>query len=93
MNHSTSLPRQPLYHVPSMLGTTTSWILLDGRGSNDWPRREKKMLRMINQAKLRSFRRSPKYMYGYEVPRDYKHAMELDKKNGNTSGRMQLTLK
>jgi hypothetical protein len=39
---------------------------------------------MVNQAKLCSFRTSPKYKYGYEVPRSYQHAMELDKRNGNT---------
>ena len=44
---------------------------------------QKKMLRMVNQAKLRSFRTAPRYKYGYEVPRDYNHAMELDEKNGN----------
>ena len=27
---------------------------------------------------------APRYKYGFEVPRDYKHAKELDKKNGNT---------
>ena len=31
-------------------------------------------------------------MYGYEVPRDYKHAIELDKKNGNTKWRDAVTL-
>jgi len=47
-------------------------------------RRQKKFIRMMNQAKLRSYRTSPKYMFGYEIPRDYKHAVELDKQNGNT---------
>ena len=46
--------------------------------------RQKKLLRMANQAKLRSFRLAPKYKYGFEVPRDYKHAKELDERNGNT---------
>ena len=46
-------------------------------------RREKKMLRMVNQAKLRSFRRTPKYMYGFQVPFDYHGAMKLDARNGN----------
>ena len=40
--------------------------------------RQKKLLRMANQAKLRSFRLAPKYKYGFEVPRDYKHAKELE---------------
>ena len=42
------------------------------------------MKRMANQAKLRSYRYAPKYMFGFEVPRNYNHALELDKKNGNT---------
>ena len=46
-------------------------------------RRHKKMFRMANQAKLRSYRSTPKYMYGIEIPRDYKHAIELDRRNGN----------
>jgi hypothetical protein len=33
------------------------------------------MFRMANQAKLRSFRLAPKYKYGFEIPRDYKHAI------------------
>ena len=47
-------------------------------------KRDQKMLRMINQAKLSSYRSSPKYMYGFEVPKNYNHAMEIDEKNGNT---------
>jgi len=47
-------------------------------------KRDKKLLRMVNQAKLRSYRTAPRYKYGYEVPRDYNHAVELDKRNGNT---------
>ena len=32
---------------------------------------QKKMFRMANQAKLRSYRTTPKYQYGFEVPRDH----------------------
>jgi hypothetical protein len=39
---------------------------------------------MVNLAKLRSYRTAPRYKYGYEVPRDYNHAVELDTRNGNT---------
>ena len=39
---------------------------------------------MVNQAKLRSYRTSPKYKYGYCVPRSYEEARTLDKKFGNT---------
>ena len=46
-------------------------------------KREKKLLRLINQTKLKAYRTTPVYKYGFEVPRDHTHAMELDKKNGN----------
>jgi hypothetical protein len=39
-------------------------------------RRQKKLFRMANQAKLCSFRTAPKYMYGIEIPRDYQHALK-----------------
>jgi hypothetical protein len=47
-------------------------------------KRHGKYLREINQAKLKSFRRTPKYEYGYEVPKSYNHAIELDKAAGNS---------
>lgn len=47
-------------------------------------RRQKKMFRMANQAKLRSYNHAPRFKYGFEIPRDYKHAVWLDKRNGNT---------
>ena len=37
-----------------------------------------------NQAKLQSFHTMSKYMYGFEVPTNYNHAMKLDARNGNT---------
>ena len=61
--------------------------LLDTPGWKRFKRlanRAKKMLRMVNQAKLRSYNTAPKYKYGFEVPRDYKHALQLDERNGNT---------
>jgi hypothetical protein len=47
-------------------------------------RRSKKLHRLVNQARLRSFRTAPKYMYGFQVPRDYRDAVDLDRHNGNT---------
>jgi hypothetical protein len=61
--------------------------LLDTPGWRRFKRlanRQKKLFRMANQAKLRSFRTAPKYKYGYEIPRDYAHALVLDRRNGNT---------
>jgi hypothetical protein len=47
-------------------------------------RRQQHMFCMANQAKLRSFHLAPKYKYGFEIPQDYKHAVELDEKHGTT---------
>lgn len=52
---------------------------------------QKKLNRFINQAKLRSFRTSPKYKFGYEVPRDYAHAIRLDKSFGTLRWRNAIT--
>ena len=38
----------------------------------------------INQTKLRQVWRSSLYQFGLLIPRDYKHALELDNKNGNS---------
>ena len=46
--------------------------------------RQKKLLRMANQAKLQSFRTAPIYHFGIFVPRNHQHAMELDRVNGNS---------
>ena len=46
-------------------------------------KRHKKYIRFINQAKLRSYRHSKKYMFGYEVPKNYADALRLDEENGN----------
>lgn len=44
----------------------------------------KHLKRLANQAKLHSFRTKPVYMYGFQVPRNYQQALDLDKENGNT---------
>ena len=48
-------------------------------------KREKKLLRALNQAKLKSYRTSPRCKFGYEIPRnnDYDHAISIDQRNGN----------
>jgi hypothetical protein len=47
-------------------------------------RRQQHMFQMDYQAKLRSFQLAPKNKYGFEIPRDYKHAIALDEKHGTT---------
>ena len=42
------------------------------------------MIRAINQSKLIQVRRSARFKFGFQVPRTYDEAVELDNKNGNT---------
>jgi Reverse transcriptase (RNA-dependent DNA polymerase) len=48
-------------------------------------KRDRVLQQLTNQAKLHSFNTAPRYKYGYEIPRNYAHAMMLDARNGNTS--------
>lgn len=45
--------------------------------------RHKAIVRRVALARLRGTRITPKYMYGIEIPRNYEHAMRLDRENGN----------
>jgi hypothetical protein len=47
-------------------------------------KQQKKLFRMANQAKLKSFRTAPKYMYGFKIPRNFAHAIRLDTAGGHT---------
>ena len=46
-------------------------------------KRAKKMLRMVNQSKMRSYKTGKKYMYGIEIPRNYDNGVRLDKLHGH----------
>ena len=39
--------------------------------------------RLVKQAKLHSLKYSPRYKYGFEIPKDYEDAEQLDRKNVN----------
>ena len=43
----------------------------------------KKFGRMINQARLKNYRRRPVYKYGCQVPRDHEEAMAIDERMGS----------
>jgi hypothetical protein len=47
-------------------------------------KREKKLIRMVYQAKIKLYNSTPRCKYGYEIPRNFDHAMMLDAKNQNT---------
>ena len=56
-----------------------------------YAKRTKKLTRLVNQAKLHSFRTAPFYQHGYLVPRNHAQAMELDAKNGkHLMGRLRI---
>jgi hypothetical protein len=61
--------------------------LLDVKGWKHFrnlAKREKHFLRLVKQAKMKSYRQSPKYKFGYRIPKDYEEALKLDELNQNT---------
>jgi hypothetical protein len=55
-------------------------------------KREKKMLRMVNQSHIKATRNAPRYKFGYLIPCNYDEAMQFDLKNGNTLWREATNL-
>jgi hypothetical protein len=47
-------------------------------------KREKHFLRLVKQAKMKSYCQSTKYKFGYRIPKDNKEALKLDELNQNT---------
>ena len=45
---------------------------------------QKQLTRAINQSTIRQVRRSAVYQFGSLIPKDYKHALQLDEQNGNS---------
>jgi hypothetical protein len=45
---------------------------------------EKHFLHLVKQAKIRSYRQSPKYKFGYRIPKDFEEALKLDELNQNS---------
>jgi hypothetical protein len=69
--------------VPELLGKHG---LLDTDGWKSFHRltkRAKKMVRMVNQSKLRPYKTCKKYMYGFEIPQAYEDVIRLNKLHGN----------
>jgi hypothetical protein len=44
-------------------------------------------LRLVKQAKMKSYHQSPKYKFGYRIPKDYEEALKLDELNQNDRNR------
>ena len=77
----------PVLYMPRKQGLLDKpgWKRLKGIA-----RRDKKMIRMLNQSRLRSFCRAPIYKNGFRVARTPEEGIEIDKENGTPNGRMQL---
>ena len=70
-----------IYAFKNQLLDTPGWKL---PGMKKRAKTQQRIMRLANQAKLHSFRTKPIYMYGFQVPRNWEQAVELDKENGNT---------
>jgi hypothetical protein len=68
-----------LYAKEKGLLETDGWKRFKNIAKND-----KKLERMLNHSKLKSIKQSPKYKFGYQVPRNSRDATELDKRSGTT---------
>ena len=67
-----------MYAIKNGLLDTPGWKRCKTHAKN-----MKKFGRLINQTKLRNYRRRPVYKYGIQVPRDHEEAVFIDEKNGN----------
>ena len=68
-----------LYALRNKLLETPGW-----KRCKPYVKNAKRFGRMINQAKLRNYRRRPVYKYGHQVPRNHQECIFIDEKNGNT---------
>ena len=55
-------------------------------------KREKLVIRMLNQAKLSSFWRATIYQFGFKVPRSPQEAIKFNEANGNTHWQAVMAL-
>ena len=76
-----------LYAKKNNLLNTPRW-----KRFKDIAKRDKKMIRMLNQSKLRSFRTSLIYKNGFRVPRNPEEAILIDQQNGNTRWQDSMAL-
>jgi hypothetical protein len=74
--HLTDIPLESVY---SGLLEEEEWKRFKGIA-----KREKKMLRMVNQSRIKATRNTPRYKFGHRIPRNYSEAMQFDLRNGNT---------
>jgi hypothetical protein len=92
MNKNTQVSYEPLHTIAADDPVTCAIHakdngLLDtdgGKRFRSLAKRAKKMLCMVNQSKLRSYKTCKKHMYGFKIPQGYEEAItRLDKLHGN----------
>ena len=66
---------------------TPGWKLLKRHA-----RTARRLIRTLKKSKYRQARASRKYKHGWEVPRDYAHALQLDIHNGNNKWKEAIDL-
>ena len=66
---------------------TPGWKLLKQHA-----RTARRLIRTLKKSKYRQAKASRKYKHGWEVPRDYAHALQLDIQNGDTKWKDVLDL-
>ena len=67
-----------VYAKKHALLNTPGWRLLKRHA-----RTARRLIRTLKKSKYRQAKASRKYKHGWEVPRDYVHALQLDIQNGN----------
>ena len=76
-----------VYDKEHDLLNTTGWKLLKIHA-----RTARRLIRTLKKSKYRQARASRKYKHGWEVPRDYAHALQLDIHNGNNKWKEAIDL-
>ena len=76
-----------VYAKEHNLLNTPGWKLLRRHA-----RTARRLIRTLKKSKYRQARASRKYKHGWEVPRDYAHALQLDIHNGNTKWKEAIDL-
>ena len=76
-----------IYAKEHNLLNTPGWKLLKRHA-----RTARRLIRTLKKSKSRQARASRKYKHGWEVPRDYAHALQLDIHNGNNKWKEAIDL-
>ena len=76
-----------IYAKSHDLLNTPGWKLLKRHATT-----ARRLIRTLKNSKYRQAKASRKYKHGWEVPRDYAHALQLDIQNGNNKWKDAIDL-